>query len=216
MLGLRAPKRLIQITHWGYLAMSEFSSSLPPSESSRGQGDSGGADGPPTIERFFRGISECIFHSRLGVADVELVDYVSDLLMRYIRADSIHRVRAPGGVPAAEIFQMMCEAENRIGLARREVHRHIGDFTLFWSGMYPESLRRSKPLESMDGFLNYCNQGKRAYRIASEIEGGENPPPCEVLHRLSEQFEMCAYGLREVRREWEEGEAAGGQGLLLG
>jgi hypothetical protein len=23
------------------------------------------------------------------------------------------------------------------------------------------------------------------------------------LQRMSEQFEMCAYGLREIRREWE-------------
>ena len=26
-------------------------------------------------------------------------------------------------------------------MARREVHRHIGDFTLFWTGVYPEALR---------------------------------------------------------------------------
>ena len=35
---------------------------------------------------------------------------------------------------------MMVEAEARIGDARREVHRHIGDFTLFWTGIYPEAL----------------------------------------------------------------------------
>ena len=25
----------------------------------------------------------------------------------------------------------------------------------------------------------------------------------DLLKRLSNQFEMCAYGLREIRREWE-------------
>ena len=109
---------------------------------------------------------------------------------------------------------MLCEAEQRIGLARREVHRHIGDFTLFWSGMYPESLRRLRPHESTDGFLDYCHQGKRAYAIAAQIEGGEDRPSCDLLHQLSDQFEMCAYGLREVRREWEEGDTNRG-GLLL-
>jgi len=108
---------------------------------------------------------------------------------------------------------MLCEAEKRIGLARREVHRHIGDFTLFWTGMYPESLRRIQGGKSPDGFLDYCRQGKRAYRIAAEIEGGEDRPPCELLMRLSEQFELCAYGLREVRREWESGD--GGEGILM-
>lgn len=166
-----------------------------------------------SIERFFCGLSEYIFHSKLGVADVQLIDYVSDMLLRFTRVDSFHKVRRANGRPATEVFQMICEAEKRIGLARREVHRHIGDFTLFWSGMYPESLRRLQPHETADGFLDYCRQGKRAYAIAAEIEGGSDRPSSDLLQQLSDQFEMCAYGLREVRREWEEGDSGGG--LLL-
>ena len=71
-----------------------------------------------TIERFFSGLSECIFQSKLGVADVQLVDYLSDMLLRFVRVDSIHKVRRPNGRPATEDFQMLSEAEKRIGLAR--------------------------------------------------------------------------------------------------
>ncbi|MEM9825119.1 MAG: hypothetical protein AAF958_00945 [Planctomycetota bacterium] len=159
-----------------------------------------------TIERFFRGLAESIFQTRLGVADVEMVDYLSDMLLRFVRSDTIYRVRRGTGRPATEVFAMLSEAEKRMGLAKREVHRHIGDFTLFWSGMYPESLRKTPEGESPSAFLAYCDHGKRSYRIASQIEGGQDRPPCEVLFRLSEQFEMCAYGLREVRRQWEEDE----------
>jgi len=166
-----------------------------------------------TLDRFFAGLSECIFHSKLGVADVQMIEYLSDLMLRFVRTESMHRVRRSSGQPATEVFQMLCEAEKRIGLARREVHRHIGDFTLFWTGMYPESLRHLQGHGSPDGFLNYCREGKRAYRIAAEIEGGEDRPPCDLLMRLSDQFEMCAYGLREVRREWETGDGA--QGILI-
>jgi len=166
------------------------------------------------IERFFRGLSECVFHTKLGVADVQMVDYLSDMLLRFIRVDALQRVRQPNGRPVTEVFEMFCEAEHRIGLARREVHRHIGDFTLFWSGMYPESLRRVRTSTTADGFLDYCQQGKRAYAIAAEIEGGEDRPPCQVLFQLSDQFELCAYGLREIRREWEEG-SSDNEGLLL-
>ncbi|MFK8111670.1 MAG: hypothetical protein AB8B91_05695 [Rubripirellula sp.] len=166
------------------------------------------------IERFFSGLSEYIFESKLGVADVQLVDYVSDMLFRFVRMESLHRVRRPNGRPATEVFQMLCEAEQRIGLARREVHRHIGDFTLFWSGMYPESLRRMKPSETPDGYLDYCRHGKRAYAIAAAIEGGEDRPSCDVLQLLSDEFEMCAYGLREIRREWEAGDSDSDRLLL--
>ena len=166
-----------------------------------------------TLERFFCGLSEYIFHSKLGIADVQLIDYVSDMLSRYVRVESSHKVRRSNGRPATEVYQMLREAEQRIGLARREVHRHIGDFTLFWSGMYPESLRKTRPHESADAFLDYCQQGKRAYAIAAEIEAGRDRPSSDLLQQLSDQFEMCAYGLREVRREWEEGQH--GDGLLL-
>ena len=71
-------------------------------------------------------------------------------------------------------------------------------------------------IRDSDAFLDYCRQGKRAYAIAAEIQAGEDRPSSELLNRMSEQFELCAYGLREVRREWEEGETSGGDGLLLG
>lgn len=190
---------------------------LPERDSSFHRDLSGGPKGDSprstVLDRFFAGLSEYIFQSRLGVADVQLVDYLSDLLLRFVRTDTMHRVRRASGKPATEVVQMLSEADKRIGLARREVHRHIGDFTLFWSGMYPESLRKLQSTASADGFLDYCSQGKRAYRIAAQIEGGDGPPPCELLLRLSEQFELCAYGLREVRREWENGD--GGEGMLF-
>ncbi|MEM9369059.1 MAG: hypothetical protein AAGD07_23985 [Planctomycetota bacterium] len=158
-----------------------------------------------TLDRFLSGISEYIFQTKLGVADVQMVGYVSDLMLRFVRVDSIHRMRRCDGQPATEVFQLLCEAERRIGLAKREVHRHIGDFTLFWSGMYPESVRGNTS-GTPDSLLDYFHQGKRAYKIASTIEGGMDRPSCELLDRMSDQFELCAYGLREVRREWEESE----------
>ena len=80
-----------------------------------------------TIERFFSGLSEYIFQSKLGVVDVQLIDYISDMLLRFVRMDTVHRVRRNNGRPATELVQMMVEAEKRIGLAKRDVHRHIGD-----------------------------------------------------------------------------------------
>ncbi|XZE52427.1 hypothetical protein SH139x_004120 [Planctomycetaceae bacterium SH139] len=165
------------------------------------------------LDRFLTGISESVFLGKLGVADIQMVDYLSDLLLRFVRSDALCKVRRGTGEPVTEVYQMLQEGQKRIGLARREVHRHIGDFTLFWSGMYPESLRRPSK-SSVDGFLDYCQQGKRAYAIAAEIEGGAERPPCELLIQLSEQFDLCAYGLREIRRAWEEDEDDAG-GLLL-
>ena len=181
-------------------------------ESNQGHehGDSDGGDAS-TVERFFRGVCEFIFHSKLGVADVQLVDYVSDLMLRFVRSDSVYSLRQSDGRRTRHVAQMVSDAERRIGLAKREVYRHVGDFTLFWSGVYPESLASEE--QAAGNLVDYKLQGKRAYAIAAGIEGGEDRPPCELIHRMSEQFEMCAYGLREVRRQWEDNDD--NDGLLL-
>jgi hypothetical protein len=156
-----------------------------------------------TLQRFFAGLSEYIFEARLGVADVQLIDYVTDLLIRFVRTDAMHRVRRMSGRPALEVVEMVVEADRRIGLARREIHQHVGDFALFWTGMYPEALRERQTASHLDQFIDYCQQGKRAYRIAAEIPAEADRPSGDLLHRLSEHFDLCAYGLRELRREFE-------------
>jgi hypothetical protein len=157
------------------------------------------------VGQFFVGVSEYVFHSRMGVADTQLVDYVSNLLCRFMRTDNLHRVRFLNGRPITEVVGMLMEAKQRVGEARREVHRHIGDFTLFWAGMYPEALREMRGPDRRDQFISYSEEGKRAYHVAALIETSRDDVPCDLMERLSEQFDMCAYGLREIRREWEHG-----------
>jgi hypothetical protein len=159
-----------------------------------------------TLRRLFCGLTENTFQVQLGVVDPPLMDYLSDLLIRFLRQDALDKLRSLTGQRMRDVRVMLAEADTRIGEARREVHRHIGDYTLFWTGLYPEALRRQRGAIAGDQFVEYCSHGKRAYLIASSIEtGDEATAPGEVLHRLADQFEMCAYGLREVRRELERG-----------
>ncbi len=174
-------------------------------------------DAESTLDRFFVGLTEFVFHSQLGVVDTQVVDYVSELLVRFTRLDSLQKVRRIDGQPVTEVVALVSEAEQRVGTARREVHRHIGDFTLFWTGVYPEALREMQSSDKRDQFVNYCAQGKRAYKIASSIETDEPTATAALLARMSEQFEMCAYGLREIRREWErrDGDPSSPSPLLI-
>ena len=68
---------------------------------------------PMTLRRFFSGLTEYTFQSQLGVVDPPLVDYISDLLSRFVRNDSIYRIRNLTGQPLAEVGQMLAEAEAR-------------------------------------------------------------------------------------------------------
>lgn len=164
------------------------------------------------IHKYFAGLAENTFLTELGIVDPPLVDYLSDLLVRFVRSDVVHRLRSLSGKPMLTVTEMTAEASQRFGDAKREVHRHIGDFTLFWAGVYPESLRQSEGDSESAQFENYCSQGKRSYQIAATIECDRPRPAPEVLFRLSEGFDLCAYGLREVRRQWEN---EGGDGIVI-
>jgi hypothetical protein len=83
---------------------------------------------------------------------------------------------------------------------RHDLFRHIGDVALFWTGLFPEALQRNPIAWGPHAVLNYTQCGKRSYLTASRCDAEDS----ELLLRLSEQFELCATGLREVRRDWEQ------------
>lgn len=169
------------------------------------------------MQRYFAGLAESTFNTQLGIVDPPMIDYVSGLLIRFVRNDVVHSFRSVTGKPMMSISEMVAEAQSRLGDAKRELHQHIGDFTLFWAGVYPEALRKADEVATSDQFESYCAHGRRAYRIASCIETSrDDAPEPEILEKLSDRFDLCCYGLREVRRQWEEGnDSEFGPGTIL-
>ena len=158
---------------------------------------------PEALRDLFAAITEQTFQVDLGIADTRLTDYLTDLLLRFIRFDNIFRFRGTIGRRLEDVAEMMLEAEQRQGKPRREIYRHIGDFTLFWTGVYPEALSRLQAPDSRDHLLDYLEQGKRSYYIASTFEEEPYHEEAPILRRLSQEFELCSVGLRQVRKEWE-------------
>lgn len=170
----------------------------------------GGSEMDPTFEepkplaRFFGGMVEYVFHVELGVCDPRLTSYLGELLSSFVHVDQIYRLRGADGERIYEISRM--EAEGRLGpevegsARTREVNRFIGDFTLFWTGVYPENVHRRRASRLQE----YMLRGKRSYRIACELSDENGRPPADLLRRLSAEFECCAHGLNRVRQGWED------------
>lgn len=172
------------------------------------------------LRRWFAALVEDCFQQELGLADVRVLDYLAELLTAFIDMRRIQVPNEEDGREIEDLAGMLCAAELGPGAndleRRRRYHRHIGDYTLFWAGIYPENLRRQQRHGGRDRLLDYCTQGKRSYGIASELSDDATIPQAEVLYTLSEQFEYCLYGLGLVRERWEHGEPnSGGQITLL-
>jgi hypothetical protein len=159
---------------------------------------------PESLRDMFAAFTEHTFQVDLGIADTRLTDYLADMLLRFIRSDAIFRFRSTVGRRLEEVAELMLEAEQRQGKPRREIYRHIGDFTLFWTGIYPEALSHLQSPDHKDHLLDYLEQGKRSYYIASTYSDGPYENEAPILRRLSEEFELCSVGLQQVRKEWEK------------
>ena len=165
-------------------------------------------DPPPghPLRRMFAGITEHAFLTTLGVADPPLIDYLSALLTRFVHNDDLYRLRGTSGQPLTELAEMVIEAERLPagGRTRRDYYRHIGDFALFWTGVYPEAVERMRG-RGKDAFVSYTAQGKRGYLLTSRLEEEQHhDAEADLFRRLSDQFEVCAVGLRKVREELNE------------
>ncbi|MBN9119158.1 MAG: hypothetical protein J0I06_08360 [Planctomycetes bacterium] len=178
-------------------------------------------DPPPEhpLRRMFAGLAEHAFFSHLGVADPPLIDYLSALLTRFIHNDAVYRLRGERGRPLTELTEMVIEAEQLPagGRVRRDYYRHIGDFALFWTGVYPEAVGRLRSTAGKDALVSYTAQGKRGYLLTSRMEEEQHhDAEADLFRRLSEQFEVCAVGLRKVREDLNELRATPPDGGIIG
>ena len=161
------------------------------------------ADGD-SLRRLFAATTEHTFEVDLGVADPPLIEYLVDLLIRFIRMDAIFKVRNTVGCRLEDVAEMMIEAEQRQANPRREIYRHIGDFTLFWTGVYPEVLSSMQAPDRRDHLVDYFQQGKRSYYLASTFDQKPYDQEAPILRRLSDEFELCTYVLNRVRNLWQQ------------
>ena len=158
------------------------------------------------LRRLFAGLTEHAFMDKFGFADPPLTDYLSGMLSRFVHSDAVFALKNGQGRPMTELVEMVVEAEGlpEGGRTKREFFRHVGDFALFWTGVYPEALEPQRTRGKPDCLINYAQQGKRSYLIASRFDDERFKVEAPVLKRLADEFDLCAVGLREVRREWEE------------
>ncbi len=157
----------------------------------------------PTAEPFFAGLVEhAFFEMRLAV-DPPVLEYLTALLTRFIHLENVYRARTLAGKRITSVVDMLGEANACIGEAKRKRLQHIGDFTLFWVGVYPEALKTLPDSEQVDYFFVYSEAGKRAYSKASELFPDSEGTRGSVLAQLSDHYDCWSYGLRWVREAWE-------------
>ena len=93
------------------------------------------------LHRWFEVLVQDSFQQELGLCDPKILDYLADLLTEFIHVERINALQDGSGRPVEDVAELLLNAEIGPVVAdderRRIFHRHIGDFTLFWTGVYP-------------------------------------------------------------------------------
>jgi hypothetical protein len=145
--------------------------------------------------------------------DPQISDYVGDLLVNFTHVDNLYRLRNSKGRRLEDVAEMLIASnpllEGRSFEYEREVRKHIGDYTLFLTGLFPEYVAKlnRKPFR-MDSLIDYLKAGKESYRVVAAFDQFEYRDVAPLFRKLSEKFELCVYGLNLIKDDLARQQAA--------
>ncbi len=162
------------------------------------------------LRKLFQELVRRHLFDRARVHDREIADYVSRILTDFTHVENLYRIRNARGRRLEEVAEMLVESNPLLDAPsfdrEREVRKHVGDFTLFFAGLFPEavaSLPRLRPL-SLDTLVDYVAAGKESYKVVAAFNVFEYRHEAPLFRRLSDRFEQCVFGLNLVKGELQQ------------
>jgi hypothetical protein len=147
------------------------------------------------------------FGKDVGLRDEEIWSYLANLLTEFCDARSVYALQNAQGRTLDDVGEMLLESDPIFGEAasfdrERQVRKHIGDFTLFFTGMFPEAINRFRlRRQRLESMVDFVHAGKESYFIVSQFDQMEYRNVAPLFGKLSRQFEDCVFGLNLVRQD---------------
>jgi hypothetical protein len=169
---------------------------------------------PESLRQIFEEAVTHCFSAYTPVDDPRLTGYVAGVLTEFTATEHLYPLRDAEGRPMRHLGDMLIAADPVHGRAasfdeERKVRKHIGDFALFSTGMYPESTHKYAEDAT---FAELVRTGKESYYIVSQFDLFEYADEAALFAKLAELFETCRLGLTKVRDELTR---RGTPGLLM-
>jgi hypothetical protein len=160
------------------------------------------------LRRLFTELVSNTFDHELHQHDSEVSGYLADLLVEFTCLDRLYKIRDAAGRRLEDVGEMLIESNPLLAAPsfdrEREVRKHIGDYTLFFTGLFPEYLKRPRRSLRLDYFVDYMKAGKESYQVVSKFDQFEYRHAARLFRKLAENFELCVFGLNSVRNHLRE------------
>lgn len=154
------------------------------------------------LRRLFEELVDRRLARELSLSDPPLTHYIAELLSRFAHVDELYRIRDTSGRPLDDVGEMLLESDPRRRASsfvrEREVRRHIGDFTLFFLGLFPQWVRSHATSRLPDVYVDWARTGRESYDIVASFTVPPFAAEAPLFRRLSEQYELCVIGLNKL------------------
>lgn len=153
---------------------------------------------------------------RPGITDRAVTDYVAEVLAEFSETER-SRLRVPGQPEALDyFFELLAALQTADDHTRFHVRAHIGNQTLFMSGIFPDRIRARAEQKGFPDLGYYESLGQANFRAASDHRLARKHGLNDVFATLSERFHETRLALNDLAdRLLSVGEPEPPMGLLL-
>ena len=135
---------------------------------------------------------------RVSIQNRAVADYVAEVLCEFSRLERT-RCFLPGRPePINYLFEMIAALESADERTSFYIRTHIGNHSLFWSGVFPEHIRYRAEYRGFPGMKYYETLGQTHFRVASDHRLAERYSLGPILATLSDRFQATRLALNDV------------------
>jgi len=162
------------------------------------------------LQELFTELVHDHFDHDIGIRDTEVQEYIANVLSEFCEVEQLYKVCNAEGRRLDDVGEMLLETDPIYGPApsfdrERQVRKHVGDYILFLSGMFPESINHYRlRRQRLENFVDFVKAGKESYYIVSKFDQFEYARLAPLFAKLAKNFESCVYGLNLVKGDLEE------------
>lgn len=132
-----------------------------------------------------------------GIDDRDVADYTAEMLSEYSDLEQT-RCRVPGGVPMDYFFEMLAALQTADERTSFFIRAHIGNHSLFLSGVFPQRIRYRAERKGSPGISYYEELGRSNFRIASDHRLASRYELAPIYSILSERFQETRQALNDM------------------
>lgn len=135
---------------------------------------------------------------RAGIEDRAVADYVAEVLAEFARAERLRCVVPGQPNPLDYFFEMLSALETADERTRFHIRVHIGNHSLFLSGVFPERIRFRAEKRGAPDLSYYVKLGRTQYRAAGDHQLAQRYELSDIFHTLAERFETTRLALNDI------------------